>query len=217
MSRCHYHEASEASQACARCGKLLCEQCLHTDYPEYCWSCGLDHSNELVEREQALRRPEGLSGPTGTFIIAKLAAAGGTYVALSVAIGVILGVMDSQALLLATIMAAYFSAGVIYTYGIVYSLLVDVMTKFIRLKLAIVEAMLYFIGGLIFPQMIQMKVWLGQGAYDWSSIISALIFFGMNRWFMRRRDRTSTLAVAIVTLIPAMILMLVYVIGMIQG
>lgn len=213
---CHYHEADEAVRACAGCGKQLCEQCFNADYPEYCWSCGLEHSNDIVERDKAIRRPAWLSGPTGTYVIAKLAAAGGTYIAVSLIIAVIFGALDLDVLIVAGVLAAFFSTGVIYAYGIAYSMLVDGMMRISGLKPGILEAVLYLVGGMIFPLLIEMDVHLGIKIYDPSGIVSALIFYGMNRWFMKRRHHTSTLAVASTTLVPAMIIMLLHVVGYIQ-
>ncbi|WP_239614537.1 hypothetical protein [Cohnella mopanensis] len=42
---CYYHPSVDFSKVCVYCDKPLCDDCVHKDYPIYCWSCGLDFDN----------------------------------------------------------------------------------------------------------------------------------------------------------------------------
>lgn len=52
MNPCYYHEATSSSTLCRYCEKPLCDDCLHREFPEYCWSCGLDFANGELKRKR---------------------------------------------------------------------------------------------------------------------------------------------------------------------
>jgi hypothetical protein len=55
---CFYDETKEATKHCIHCNKAICNECYHSDYPEYCWSCGLDHDNRLENAEKDFQFPK---------------------------------------------------------------------------------------------------------------------------------------------------------------
>jgi hypothetical protein len=200
---CHYHESSEAVKSCARCSKQLCGECYHTEFPDYCWSCGLDHSNALVEREKEFQVPAQLTSTKGVYIVRKLASAGGTYFAIALIPAGLFAFWSVEAAFWVAVIAGAAASSVTYTYGIAYSMLVDWIMKVIRMNQWYLELILYAVGGAIYSILIHFDVWsLRSNAGYFVNIICSLIFYGMNRLFMPQRRRQAALVVAVIAIIP---------------
>ncbi|MFC5528727.1 hypothetical protein [Cohnella yongneupensis] len=201
--QCHYHESSEAVKSCAKCGKSLCEQCYHTDLPDYCWGCGLDHSNAEVEREKGMQVPASLQSGVGAYVVLKFAAAGGTYMVVSLLLTLVFMLAGPTVAMAVGLITALTVSSITYTYGIVFSMLADWLLKGVQLDKKIYPALLYGIGGALYPYLVHMVVGLSFGFSVIISIISALIFCGVQGYFKPQRRRLSALIVAIVAFITA--------------
>lgn len=210
MSHCHYHEANEAVKACAGCGKQLCVSCLHTDYPDYCWSCGLEHSNDLVEREQAFQVPSVLRGTLARYVVMKLAAAGAAYMSLALFFGLLGFLGGLRGAMYVFAMTAMISMNVLYTYGIAYSLLADWVLKLAKMDNVYVGAMVYGIGGVLFPYVWAMGESSAPPFFFVIGVLCSLVFYGMQRIFRPEHRDRSRWIVALITLIPVGLLLLAF-------
>lgn len=203
---CHYHEENAAVRTCSRCAKPLCETCVHAEYPEYCWSCGLEQENESAEREKAFRVPGWILGGTGAYLFRKLAAAGGTYVVIGLAFALLFGFAGIDASYVAGIVAGTIASSVTYTFGIAYSALVDGAAKLARLERWPVKPLLYALGGLLYVAVCPLIVSFGTIADTVLYLVCAVIFLGFDRLFRSPRRRVASFAVAAVTGVPVVFL-----------
>lgn len=201
--QCHYHEENTAIRSCSRCAKPLCETCVHKEYPAYCWSCGLDRENEMAEAEKAFRVPGWALGGAGAYILRKLAAAGGTYVAIGFAFLLMFAFAGVDEFPLVGLVAGAIASSVTYTFGIAYSALVDGVAKLARSERWPVRPVLYALGGLLYvtvwPHVVSFRAIADTVLY----LVCAGIFLSCDRWFRSPRRRVASFAVAIVTSVPA--------------
>ncbi len=204
---CFFHDTQPSNRACARCRKQLCEDCYHTTYPNYCWGCGLDFDNKLEESEQGMVLPQWLQGAPAQYAIVKLAAAGGSWIGVTVVGSFVLGLFGAL-VGFAAVFLAIFSIWVVYTYGLSCAVLVDLAGKFTLKMSNIVRMVVYAVLGAAFP-------WLttlfsdGNGLYHHPlntlfGSVAALLFWGVERL----RHKTSLIhALAIVSLIVILIML----------
>ncbi|MBO9596522.1 MAG: hypothetical protein J7559_01685 [Cohnella sp.] len=210
MSHCHYHEASEAVRACERCGKQLCEQCFHADYPDYCWSCGLAYSNDLVEREQAFHVPPVLRGTVVRYVAMKLAAVGATYMSLALFFGLFGLIGGLRGALYVFAVTALISMNVLYTYGIAYSLLADGFLKLAKKDNVYLGAIAYGIGGVLFPYVWSWGESSAPPSFYVIGVLCSLVFYGMQRIFRPEHRHGSRWIIALITLVPASLLLIAF-------
>ena len=143
---CYFHESRPAVCACTRCKKELCEACYHTTYPEYCWSCGLDYDNSLEEKEQGIEIPRWMRSAPAQYAIIKLAAAGGSWIGVTVAGSIVLGFYGAP-IGFAAIFFTIFSICVVYTYGLACAVLVDLTGRFVVKMSSVVRAVVLAVLG----------------------------------------------------------------------
>ncbi|WP_276357659.1 hypothetical protein [Cohnella caldifontis] len=125
---CYFHASNAAVHTCVRCKKELCGECIHSEYPDYCWSCGLDYGNSLDEKPFEL--PRFAQGRIGQYILVKLAAAGGSWLVFTLIACLVIGLaFDSAAVPLFAIYASFYSICVTYTYGLACAVIIDILQR----------------------------------------------------------------------------------------
>lgn len=98
--------------------KSLCQDCIHSEYPEYCWSCGLDYDNSLVEKVNSFEIPRFFQGDAIQYLLVKLAAAGGAWIGITIIGCLIWGLLGANEISSIAFFFSFFSICIIYTYGI---------------------------------------------------------------------------------------------------
>ncbi|WP_239616808.1 hypothetical protein [Cohnella mopanensis] len=146
---CYYHETIEATKPCIQCKKALCNECFHSEYPEYCWSCGLDHDNRLGNAELDFQIPKWLENTIVFYILHKLFSALGSCFIFSIIMCVIFGFFRFDAILL---FVGLLTSSIVYTYGIITSLLIDFAARYMKtMRVWYFNGGLYLLFGLLFP------------------------------------------------------------------
>jgi len=151
LMHCYFHESEPASRVCAKCRKSICEACFHTEYPDYCWSCGLDYDNSLGEREESMELPRIFLTPAARYAIRKLAAAGGSWMGVTILGSFVVGLVFHGGLTMAAWLFSYFSIAVIYTYGLACAIVVDLVHRFAIGIPNRARAVIYASLGIAFP------------------------------------------------------------------
>jgi hypothetical protein len=156
---CAYHEDRESLRQCAECSKPLCEDCIHADYSAYCWSCGYEHEQKLIEEEKSLVYPAFLEHKVIYYVLHKAFSAVGASILGAFAFSILLSVLSGfEAMFM--VMVLYIGLFVLLitsTYGILCSLLIDIIAHYVRFaRNRIVLGVLYLIGGLSFPYLTDM-------------------------------------------------------------
>lgn len=222
---CYFHEKSESIKTCSTCDKRLCDRCYHTEYPDYCWSCGVDHDNSLGNNK-GIQLPKALTGKPGRYIQLKLAAAGGTYISIAVLAFFISGLFGFQDASLLALLAAVYASISAYTYGIASSLVIDYMVNLQgKMRFRYLEACLYVGFGAVFPILISLldglrswrigvfPIFIGS-LFDlriWGIAIGAIggLLFYFVHFYLTRRQTDALFPISLITFIPFGILLII--------
>ncbi|RKP51687.1 hypothetical protein D7Z26_18135 [Cohnella endophytica] len=185
----------------------------------------MDHDNSLGE-SKGIQVPIALAGKKARYIQLKLAAAGGTYVAIALLTFLISGLFAVQATFLFTILAAVYSSFSAYTYGIVSSVVIDYLARFLgKARFRIFEVCLYVGFGAAFPIFISLLVGLRSWKIAvfpiflstlidlqvWSIAVCAIggLLFHLIHAYFRKKQIETLYPLAIITFIPFGILLLI--------
>jgi hypothetical protein len=211
---CYFHDSKTYIKTCINCKKNICEDCYHTDHSDYCWSCGLDYDNSLIENVKSFELPRILQCNIAQYILLKLAAAGGTWIVLTILGCFIFGLLGADEITPIALYFSIFTISITYTYGITCAIIIDLFNRFIRKTSRVITALIFLFFGIIFP-------WLMYLIDHYSNIlnhpfnmlfggIAAFLFFSIQQ-FIKRKEFIFILA-TLSSIIP-----LIYLTLMING
>jgi hypothetical protein len=185
---CYYHEIKEGTHQCLHCNKVLCIECIHSEYPEYCWSCGLDHDNRVASQEKSFRFPRIFYNKYIFYLLHKLYLAFGTcfiFTVLICLVSVLFGTNEIESLIF---FVGLFGGVIIYTYGIIISILIDFISKFNkRISRWYIKGCLYLMFGLIFPIIMNQNISLNQFTISIIGGVVSIIFFSFQKLKISKR------------------------------
>lgn len=207
---CYFHDTLLSVRVCARCRKQLCEDCYHSAYPDYCWGCGLDFDNSLEELEKGMVIPWWLQSAPARYVMVKLAAASGSWIGVTVAGSVVLGLFGVP-IGLAAVFLAIFSICVVYTYGMACAVVVDWIGRFAVKMSSVVRAVVYAVLGAAFPWLVNLLS-DGSGLFHQPvntlfGVAAALLFWSVER--LREKQSLIIGLATVGTIIPIIVFILV--------
>jgi hypothetical protein len=196
---CYFHEANESIQICMKCNKPLCRDCIHTEYPEYCWSCGLDYDNSFF-RDPGIQMPRFFEKPIVFYILRKLFSATGSCIIFTFLFCIYFWAIGMSEVTSIAFWVALFTSLVVNTYGIISSLLIDITTRFIRiLNRWYFIVILYFILGSLFPIIFNLQNGFSRPANMAFGTIASLIFWGLQN---KKIKKELVIILGLLSLVP---------------
>ncbi|MBD3922175.1 hypothetical protein H8B09_25695 [Paenibacillus sp. PR3] len=183
---CAYHENRGSVKECGACGKPLCEDCIHADYAAYCWSCGYEHEQKMVEEEKNFVIPAFLEHKVVYYVLHKALAAAGAAVLCALACSLLLSMLAGPGAFVYGFYIAFGTLLVTPTYGVACSLVIDLAAIYISFaRNKWVQGILYLAGGLLFPILTEGQS--TEGILFLVSGVTALIYFGLQTASLDKR------------------------------
>jgi hypothetical protein len=153
---CVYHDDRESVKACEACGKPVCEDCIHADYAAYCWSCGYEHEQKLLEEEKSFVIPAFLEHKVVYYVLHKAFSATGASVISTLACSLLLSMLVGAGAFVYGFYIAFGTLLITPAYGVACSLLIDLAAYYISFaRKKWVQGTLYLMCGLLFPILAQ--------------------------------------------------------------
>lgn len=180
--KCFYHENNEVIKYCIHCNKAICNECFHSEYPEYCWSCGLDYDNSVGNAEKSFRFPMFFYNKYIFYILHKLFSAFGSCLTFTILMTVLFGLLGANELNSIPIFIGLLTSVLVYTYGITISLLIDFAARYIKsFRFWYIEGGFYLFFGLITPFFVNQNISSGQLTISICGGLVSLIFYGLQK------------------------------------
>lgn len=144
----------------------------------------MNYDNSLEEREQGIAIPQWLQSVPAQYVMIKLAAANGSWIGVTAVGSFVLGLLGVPIGLAALFLAIY-SIWVVYTYGLVCAVLVDLIGKYALKMSSVVRAVVYAVLGAAFPWLVNLLI-DGSGLFyhpinTLLGVVAALLFWGVER------------------------------------
>jgi hypothetical protein len=205
---CYYHETKEATKHCIHCNKAICSECYHSNYPEYCWSCGLDHDNRLGNAEKDFQFPKMFDNKIIIYIFHKLLSAFGSCLIFTLLMCILFGIFGANEMDSVVFFVGIFTATIVYTYGIIISLIIDFAARYINsIRLWYINGGFYLFFGLLFPFVVVLNNGFNQLTNSIFGGIVSLIFWGLQKSKINKKLITSF---GLLSLLPIIILIFLF-------
>ncbi|QMV40047.1 B-box zinc finger protein [Cohnella cholangitidis] len=218
---CYYHETSEATKYCIHCKKALCDECFHSGYPDYCWSCGLEHDNNLGAAEEDYPYSKWFENSIVLYSLRKLFAALGSCFIFTIFMFIWFGFLGVDEVEAVVMYVGLFTSMIVYTYGIIVSLLIDFAARYIQsLRVWYFNVTMYLVVGLLYPFFADLNVGIHLNiGFDKSTFaivggIVSLLFVGLQRSKIKKE---LIIIGGLISLLPMAIIVLILIDVLITG
>jgi hypothetical protein len=207
---CTYHDNVDAIRCCVRCNKAICNECTHSIFIEYCWSCGLDYDNELEEAGKSFKFPKIFENRIIFYILHKLFSAFGACLIFTLLLSILSSAFGFNELITPAVYIWLITAAIVFTYGIIVSMAIDFLLRIFEwLRKWYITLGLYLLCGYTLPFIVDLSVGNNQFISVFGGIVSS-IFFGLQKIII---SRNLIISIGLFSLIPLFIMLLISVIS----
>jgi len=168
------------------------------EYLEYCWSCGLDYNNSLFST-QGFQLPALFENRIVLYLLRKLFSALGACIIFTFLMGIGFETLVGSGVYVA-MWVGIITSTVVYTYGIICSILIDLASRFIRiLQKWYSVGIIYLILGLIYPFIFDLSNGFNKPINMIFGIIVSLIFWGLQN---EKVKKEMVIIIGLISLVP---------------